>query len=122
MKLNKKGGLYAMKKCVLNSILLMLLAFALFINPSEKIAQYSFYDMDEPVISSVDTIASSDVIIESVQTVIPKWQTESLFASTNIADIIKGKLLPFKFINHLFFSKEIAGFICVVQYQSNYLP
>ena len=122
MNLSKKGGLYAMKKCVLTSMLLMLIAFSLFISPSEEIAQYAFNHTDEPVISSVDTIASSDLIIEAVQTIISKSQTEFLFSSTNIADILKGELLHFKFINHLLFSKEIAGFICVIQHKSNYLP
>lgn len=111
-----------MKRCLLLSMLLMLIFFSLFNGPSEEMAHYSFNQTDEPTISIVDTIASSDVIIESVQTIIPKWQTEFLFPSTDNSHILTGKLIPIKFMNHLFFSRKIAGFICVVQHQSNYLP
>lgn len=110
-----------MKKCILNIMLLMLISFSLFISPSQEIEQYSFNNADESTISTVDTIASSDVITESVQTIIPKWQTESLFPSTDAPNIIDKKLIPNKYINHPFFSGEIVGFICVVQHQSNYL-
>lgn len=111
-----------MKKCLLSSMLLMLISFSLFIGPTEEMAHYSFNQTVEPTISTVDTIASSDVITESVHTIIPKWQTEFLFPSTDTLYILKGKLIPIKFMNHLFFSRKIAGFICVVQHQSNYLP
>jgi len=110
-----------MKKCVLSIMLLMLISFSLFIGPSEETAQYSFNPTDEPTITTVDTIASSDVITESVQTLIPKWQTEFLFPSNDDTHILSSKLTPIKFMNHLFFSGKIAGFICVVQHQSNYL-
>lgn len=110
-----------MKKCLLSSMLLMLISFLLFIGPSEEIAHYSFNQTDEPTLSTVDTIVSSDVITKSVQTIIPKWQTEFLFSPTDTLYILKGKLIPFKFMNYLFTSKKIAGFICVVQHQSNYL-
>src|SRR5690625_6342002 len=72
-----------MKKCVLSIMLLMLISFSLFIGPSEETAQFSFNPTDEPTITTVDTIASSDVITESVQTLIPKWQTEFLFPSND---------------------------------------
>lgn len=111
-----------MKKCLLSSMLLLLISFSLFIGPSEETAQYSFNPTDEPAISTVDTIASSDVITESVQTIIPKWQTEFLFPSTDTSHFLIEQLVSIKLINHLFFSGEIAGFICVVQHQSNYLP
>lgn len=111
-----------MKKCLLSSMLLLLISFSLFIGPSEEMAQYSFNPTDEPAISTVDTIASSDVITESVQTIIPKWQTEFLFPSSDTSHFLIEQLVSIKLINHLFFSGEIAGFICVVQHQSNYLP
>jgi len=111
-----------MKKCVLTSMLLIFISFVLFIGPSEEMKKFSFHSADEPVISKADTITGSDVITESVQTIVPKWQTEFLFPSNESTHNLKGKFLPFKFINHAFFSRKIAGFICVVQHQSNYLP
>ncbi len=110
-----------MKKCLLASMLLMLISFSLFIGPSEEMAHHSFKPIDEPAISSVYKIASSDVITESVQTIIPKWQTDFLFPSTDDLQILKEKLNPNIFMNHLFHPREIAGFICAVQHQSNYL-
>ncbi|TXL66823.1 hypothetical protein FHP05_05485 [Cerasibacillus terrae] len=111
-----------MKKFLLSSMLLMLISFSLYIGPSEEMRQSSFDFTDEPAISTVYTMASSDVITQSVQTIIPKWQTEFLFPSTDALYILKGKPIPIKFMNHLFFSRKIAGFICVVQNQTNYLP
>ncbi len=117
-----KGGLLPMKKCVFSIMILILFSFSIFIGPSEEMAQNSFHPTDEPAISTVDTIANSDVITESVQTIINKWQTEFLFPPTSSIYVLEGKSILFKFINHVFFPRKIAGFICVVQHQSNYLP
>src|SRR5699024_9098207 len=111
-----------MKKCLLSSMLLLLISFSLFIGRSEEMAQYSFNPTDELVISTVDTIASSDIITQSVATNIPKSQTELLFQSTDTSHFFIERLVSIKLITHLCFSGKIAGFICVVQNQSNYLP
>src|SRR5699024_6758165 len=105
-----------MIKCLLSSMLLLLISFSLLIGHSAEMVQYSFNSTDELVISTVDTIASSDVITESVQTIIPKWQTEFLFPSTDTSHFLIEQLVSIKLINHLFFSGKIAGFICVVQH------
>ena len=111
-----------MKRCLLSSMLLILISFSVFIGPSEKMAQYSLNPTDEPVISMVSKITNSDVITESVHTIVQKWQIEVLFPPTTSTQTLLGKSIPFKFINHAFFSREIAGFLTVVQHQSNYLP
>lgn len=111
-----------MKKSILTSMLLMLITFLVFIGPSEKIAQMSLHTAEETTISAVDTIADADVITESVQTVIQKSQPDILFPSTDYTRILTGTFLPLKRMNHAFFSNEMAGFILVVQHQSNYLP
>lgn len=113
----------AMKKVVITSMLLILIFFSTFINSSQETASNSapFNSTDQPVISKIDTNANFEAITESGQTVIYKWQTEPLFPSFNFAHVLRGKFIPFKFFNHVFFLEDMAGFICVVQHQSNYL-
>lgn len=117
-----EGGVLLMKKCVSIGMLLMLVLYLLLINPSQEIAQHSFNYTDEPVITSVDTITSSDVITESIQTILHKWQIKFLFSTTNFLSILRGSVIPFKFINDVILCGEVVGFICVVHHQSNYLP
>lgn|SRR5690625_3862512 len=111
-----------MKKCLMTCMLMILISFSVFVGPSEKMAQYSFNSTDESVISSVDTIANSNVITESIQTIIKKWQIEFLIPLIKSTHVLRGKSTPFKFIYHGFLSREVVGFICAVQHQSNYLP
>lgn len=110
-----------MRKYVLSSLLLILVVFSVIISPLGEIAQYSFESNDESVISTVDTIADTDVITQSVQTVIQKWQTKVLFSSSNTTHDLNEKFISFKFINHVFLPKITDGFISVVHHQSNYL-
>lgn len=117
-----KGGLFLMKRCLLTSMLLILISFSVFTGPSEKIAHYSFNSKDEHMITTVETITSTHAITESVQTVIQKWQTPLLFPPADSIHVLKEKFIPFQPIDHAIFSGKIAGFICVVQHQSNYLP
>lgn len=110
-----------MKKCLLANMLFVLITFTMFICPSEEMAQYSFNHTDEPAITSADKIVNSDVITETVQTIIYKYQTEFLFPASDSAHILKGKFVPSEFINHAFFPQQDAGFLCAVHHQSNYL-
>lgn len=102
-------------------MLLLSVFFLIFKNPSFGIENQSFNFTDDSVISKVDTIVDSNLITETIQITVQKWQTELLFPPTQTPHDLKGSFVPFKFINHAFFPEKIAGFICVVHHQSNYL-
>lgn len=111
-----------MKKYVVISMLLILVSFSVFTNPSIELKSYPFDSTDGSVISEVDTIVDSNVITETIQFIVQKWQTELLFPPTQSSQDLKGSFVSFMFINHVFLPGEIARFICVVHHQSSYLP
>ena len=110
-----------MKNVGLISALLMLMSFSVLVGPMNEMSHYSFHKPDETVISAVNTISDADVMTETVPTIIKKWQFNALFPSTHSLHALRGTFIPFKFIHHVFSSTDSAGFITVVQHQSNYL-
>ena len=117
-----KGGLRSVKKHVLIGMLLMLVSFSVVLSPFEELEPYSHHWTDELVFTVADTISGSDVITESVPTIIKKWHVDVLFPTTHSAHVLKGPMIPFEFINHVFCVTESTGFIHAVQHQSNCLP
>src|SRR5690625_478588 len=95
--------------------------FLIFKNPSFGIENQSFNFTDDTIISKVDTIVDSNLITETIQLTVQKWQTALLFPPTHIPHDVKGSFVSYKFINDAFFPEKIACFISVVHHQSNYL-
>mgnify|MGYP006892264373 CR=1 FL=1 len=117
-----KGGLRTVKKHVLIGMLLMLVSFSVFLSPLEELEPYSHHWTDELVFTVADTISGSDVITESVPTIIKKWHVDALFPPTHSAQDLSGAVFPFEFIDFGFCATDSTGFMNAVQHQSNYLP
>lgn len=100
----------------------LMAVFILFTGPTQELAHYSFNESTEDSITVADTSVSSNMITESVQTVIEKVQVDFLFP---FADHLANQTVHhanFTSPQHLDLTNAFFGFICVVQHQSNYLP
>lgn len=104
------------------TILVLLFFFTWLMNSTTHMPNIQLNADEHKVHQSVDAIANSVVVLETVRSAIKVPITERSLFPTNILSIFKVQFMPLEFFSQFTISNQFIGFFSAVHYQSNYLP